>query len=135
MSDAPPPNWGGPPPPPQQPSGPGPYPANYGQQPPPPPYGYQQFGGGSMMPANHPQGTTILVLGILSLAVCSILGPFAWSMGNKAIREIDADSTTTYSNRGQIVAGRICGMIATIMLAIGVVIAVIAIIAAAASSN
>ncbi|MFT3855436.1 MAG: DUF4190 domain-containing protein [Ilumatobacteraceae bacterium] len=135
MSDAPPPNWGGPPPPPQQPSGSGPYPANYGQQPPPPPYGYQQYGGGGMMPANHPQGTTILVLGILSLVVCSILGPFAWSMGNKAIREIDADGTTIYANRGQIVAGRICGMIATILLAISLVVVVIAIIAAAASSN
>src|SRR6476661_8285152 len=104
MSDAPPPNWGGPPPPPS--SGQGPYPAGYGQQPPPPPYGYQQYGG--MVPANHPQGTTVLVLGILSLAVCGILGPFAWSMGNKALREIDG-SGRAYTNRGNIVAGRICG--------------------------
>ena len=134
MSDAPPPGWGGPPPP-QQPTGQGPYPANYGQQPPPPPYGYQPYGGGGMMPANHPQGTTILVLGILSLVICSILGPFAWSMGNKALREIDADSTTTYANRGQVVAGRICGLIATILLAISAVVIVIAIIAAAATSS
>lgn len=133
MSDAPPPNWGGPPPPPQQPpSGQGPYPAGYGQQPPPPPYGYQQYGG--MMPANHPQGTTVLVLGILSLAVCGILGPFAWSMGNKALREIDADPSRTYGNRGQIVAGRICGIIASVFLIIGAVGLVIVIIAAAASS-
>src|SRR6478735_231857 len=125
MSDAPPPNWGGPPPPPS--SGQGPYPAGYGQQPPPPPYGYQQYGG--MVPANHPQGTTVLVLGILSLAVCGILGPFAWSMGNKALREIDADPSRTYGNRGQIVAGRICGIIASVFLIIGVVGLVILIIA------
>jgi len=131
MSDAPPPNWGGPPPPPS--SGQGPYPAGYGQQPPPPPYGYQQYGG--MVPANHPQGTTVLVLGILSLAVCGILGPFAWSMGNKALREIDADPSRTYGNRGQIVAGRICGIIASVFLIIGVVGLVILIIAAAASSS
>ena len=47
-------------------------------------------GGGT---TQHPQGTTILVLGILSLVVCGILGPFAWSMGNKALREINADPT------------------------------------------
>ena len=135
MSDAPPPpNWGGPPPPPNQPpppgqQSPGPYPANYGQQP-PPPYGYQPYGG--MMPAQHPQGTTILVLGILSLVVCGLLGPFAWSMGNKALREIDSDPTTTYGNRGQINAGRICGMIGTIILAVSVVVWVIVVIAIAA---
>jgi hypothetical protein len=87
-----------------------------------------------MMPANHPQGTTVLVLGILSLAVCGILGPFAWSMGNKALREIDADPSRTYGNRGQIVAGRICGIIASVFLIIGAVGLVIVIIAAAASS-
>ncbi|WP_214317168.1 DUF4190 domain-containing protein [Nonomuraea sediminis] len=67
----------------------------------------------------HPNGTTILVLGILSLVICSILGPFAWSMGNKALREIDG-SGYYYENRGQIQAGRICGMVAT-WLMIGVV--------------
>jgi hypothetical protein len=56
-------------------------------------------------------------------------------MGNKALREIDADSTTTYANRGQVVAGRICGLIATILLAMSAVVIVIAIIAAAASSS
>src|SRR3954447_13956003 len=135
MSDAPLPNWGAPPPPPQQPSssGQGPYPAGYGQQPPLPPYGFQPYGG--MMPANHPQGTTILVLGILSLVVCGILGPFAWSMGNKALREIDADPSRTYGNRGQIVAGRICGIIASVFLIIAVVVLVIVIIGTAASSS
>jgi hypothetical protein len=128
MSDAPPPGWGGPPPPPP-PSGQGPVPSNYGQQPPPPPYGYQAYspqGGGT---TQHPQGTTILVLGILSLVVCSILGPFAWSMGTKAMREINADPTAHYTNRGSVNAGRICGLIATILLGVSIVVIIIAAIA------
>ncbi|GGT35877.1 DUF4190 domain-containing protein [Nonomuraea spiralis] len=69
-------------------------------------------------PQTHPNGTTILVLGILSLVVCGILGPFAWSMGNKALKEIDG-SGYPYDNRSAVQAGRICGMIATILLIIG----------------
>lgn len=111
-------------------------PAPPGYQAPPPP-GYQPYGQpayGGYGGGDHPQGTTILVLGILSLVLCQILGPFAWSMGNKALREIDS-SGRNYTNRGNIVAGRICGMISSILLIISVVIIVIAIIAAAASSN
>jgi hypothetical protein len=103
--------------------------------PPPPPQQYpgwnQPYGYG---PREHPQGTTILVLGILSLVVCGLLGPFAWSMGNSALQEIDANPSA-YSNRGSVVAGRICGIIATCLLILGAVIAVLAIAAAAASSS
>lgn len=76
-----------------------------------PPYGGSQYGGA---PLTHPQGTTILVLGILSLVVCGLLGPFAWSMGGKALREIDT-SGQPYENRGMVQAGKICGMIGTIL--------------------
>jgi hypothetical protein len=68
-------------------------------------------------PQSHPNGTTILVLGILSLVICSVIGPFAWSMGNKALREIDG-SGYFYENRGHVQAGRICGIISTILLII-----------------
>ena len=46
------------------------------------PYGYQPYNPGRS--AEHPQGTTILVLGILSIVVCGLLAPVAWGMGNKA---------------------------------------------------
>jgi uncharacterized membrane protein YjgN (DUF898 family) len=82
----------------------------------------------------HPDGTTVLVLGILSLVVCGLLGPFAWSKGNRAMAEINSNPGVNYTNRGSINAGRICGMIATILLIIGGVILVIALIAAAAAS-
>ena len=95
--------------------------------PPPPspgPYGYQgqaPYGG---MPVDHPQGTTVLVLGILSLVICGLLGPVAWVMGSNALQEIDRNPLA-YANRGSVVAGKICGIVATVLLIIGVVGAVL----------
>ncbi|MFC4120339.1 DUF4190 domain-containing protein [Nonomuraea zeae] len=66
-------------------------------------------------PQTHPNGTTILVLGILSLVVCTFIGPFAWVMGNTALREID-ESGYYYDNRSAVQAGRICGIISSVML-------------------
>lgn len=130
MSDAPPPGWGGPPPPPQQPPTQGPYPANYGQQPPPPPAGYTAYnpqGGGGANYRTYPQGTTILVLGILSFFCFGIvLGTIAAIMGTKALREIDSDPSTTYTNRGQVNAGRICGIIGAVISVVGLVVVIAA---------
>lgn len=96
----------------------------------PPPGGYGH-GGPAGPPAGwpgyapeHPQGTTVLVLGILSLVVCQILGPFAWVMGNRALQEIDAAGGGA-ANRGQVVAGRICGIIGTVLLIIPLVVLVV----------
>jgi len=66
------------------------------------------------------QATTILVLGILSLVLCQVLGPFAWVMGNKEIAAIDAGERPP-ENRGTAQAGRILGIISTVLLLIGVV--------------
>lgn len=66
-------------------------------------------------PVEHPKGTAILVLGILGLVVCGLTGPFAWVMGNRAIREMDS-TPYQYSNRGMIQAGRICGIISSFMM-------------------
>ncbi|MBN2624713.1 MAG: hypothetical protein JXA83_15150, partial [Acidimicrobiales bacterium] len=82
----------------------------------------------------HPQGTTILVLGILSLVVCSLLGPVAWVMGNNALAEIDRNPTA-YTNRSSVQAGRICGIVSSCLMILGVVIFVIAMIAAASAST
>jgi hypothetical protein len=61
------------------------------------------------------RGTTILVLGILGLVLCGPLGIAAWIMGNGDLREMDA-GTMDPSGRGNTNAGRICGMIATILM-------------------
>ena len=68
----------------------------------------------------HPQGTLILVLGIVSIVLCAILGPFAWVMGRRALGEIDA-SGRAYTNRGMVQAGMICGIVGTVFLALGLV--------------
>src|SRR4029077_2256749 len=77
------------------------------QQPMQPPYGPP--------PPNHPQAITVLVLGILGLVVCGIVGPFAWVMGNRAVREIDA-SQGALGGRTEANVGRILGIVATVLL-------------------
>ena len=69
------------------------------------------------------QSTTILVLGILGLVLCQILGPFAWVMGNKELAAIDAGKRPP-ENRGTAQAGKILGIISTVMLGIGIVFAI-----------
>lgn len=67
----------------------------------------------------HPKGTTILILGILGLVCCSPLGVAAFFMGNTALKEIDA-APGRYSNRGVVQAGRICGIISCVLLALSI---------------
>jgi hypothetical protein len=113
----------------QQPADPQQY-AGYGQ------YGqpqYNQYGGQGPV-TDHPQSTTVLVLGIVSLVVCSILGPFAWVMGNRVVREIDA-SRGMMGGRSSANAGRICGIIATVLLGLGLVAFVLFFVFAIAAST
>lgn len=125
----------GPPPSGQQPPfGPPAGPPPYGQPPSGPPigppsgYGYDQpspYSGGSsyrgyVRAAPHPKGTTILVTGILSILCCGLLGPVAWVMGSAALQVIDA-SPGAYTNRSAVVAGRICGIISSVLLLVGIV--------------
>lgn len=58
------------------------------------------------------RGATVLVLGILGLALCFILGIIAWVMGNNDLRDIDA-GVMDASGRGLTQAGRVCGIIST----------------------
>lgn len=111
-------------------------PPPYGQQPYPPQgygYGYGQPYPGPSAP-NHPSATTAMVLGIIGLVgilscagVTLVLSPFAWAIGGKAVKEIDAAPPGTYSGRDQANAGRIMGIVGTILLVLGV-LAVLALI-------
>jgi len=60
------------------------------------------------------------VLGILSVAVCSVLGPFAWSIGRSSLREIDA-SGGALGGRGKAQAGMIMGIIGTVLIVVSVI--------------
>jgi hypothetical protein len=134
---------GGPPP-----TGPGAYPPPTGPTSYPPPggypqagaapYGYQQPGGyaqpGYQMPIEHPQGTTVLVLGIVGIVACGLVAPVAWYMGSKAIKEIDANPSA-YSNRSTVQIGRILGIVVSILYLLMIVGIIVLIAVAAASSS
>lgn len=71
------------------------------------------------------RGTTILVLGVLSIMLCQILGPIAWSMGNHDLTlmragrmDLEGESATS--------AGQTCGMIATILGGLGLLLTCLA---------
>lgn len=69
------------------------------------------------------QSTTILVLGILGLILCQVLSPFAWVMGNKELEAIDAGRRPV-DNRQTANAGRILGIIGTVLLGIGLIVGI-----------
>jgi hypothetical protein len=63
---------------------------------------------------DHPQAATVLVLGILGAATFGLLAPFAWAMGSRVVREID-DSRGCLGGRGPAQAGRMLGMVSTLL--------------------
>lgn len=98
----------------------------------PPPPGYGSFPG-----ARHyekSQATTAMVLGILSLVLCSLLSPFAWGIANKELREIRAGRRDS-ANTGTANAGKVLGIIGTVLLMVTVVVIIILIAAGAILSN
>ena len=72
------------------------------------------------------RGTLILVFGILGLVICAPLAIVAWIMGSGDLKQIDAGAMDP-SGRSLTNAGRICGIIGTILLGIGIVVFVVAI--------
>jgi hypothetical protein len=65
------------------------------------------------------RGTLILVLGILGLVVCGPLGIAAWIMGKGDLKEMDAGAMDP-TGRGMTNAGKICGLIATILMCLAI---------------
>jgi hypothetical protein len=70
------------------------------------------------------RGTVILVLGILGLVVCGPLGVVAWILGNGDLKQMDAGAMDA-TGRSLTNAGRICGMIATILLALAILAVIV----------
>jgi hypothetical protein len=66
------------------------------------------------------RGTTILVLGILGLLVCQVCGIIAWVMANKDIPKMSA-GTMDPAGLGNAKAGKICGIISVVLLALAIV--------------
>ena len=107
-------------------------PMPYGQQS-PMPYG-QPYGA---PPQEHPQGTLILVFGILGIFI-TIFAPIAWYLGNKAKREMQA-SGIQYSNEQNVSIGRMLGKVFTIIalvsIALTIIIAIIIAVVAASQTG
>ena len=107
----------------------GPYPPGQGY----PGYGY--------VPApDHPQTTTVMILGILGIVLCQVCAPFAWVMANRARKEIAAAPPGTYGPSSGVTVGYVLGIIGTVLLVLGVLFVVVylgiivAVIGASASS-
>lgn len=108
----------------------------------PPPYGYGQP---YRPPApKHPSATTAMVLGIIGLVgilscggVTLVLSPFAWAIGSKAVKEIDAAPAGTVGGRDEANSGRIMGIIGTVLLILAVlaVLAFVVLIVAVGSDS
>ena len=94
-------------------------PAPYGQQS-PMPYGQQPYGA---PPQEHPQGTLILIFGILGIFI-TIFAPIAWYLGNKAKSDIQT-SGVQYSNEQNISIGRMLGKVFTIIAIVSIVLVII----------
>ena len=99
----------------------------------PQPYGQPGYGV-SAQPygsADHPQGTLILVFGIAGFFV-GVLGPVAWIMGSRALKEIRASGAHP-GNEQLIVVGRILGIIVTVLMLLAVVFLVLLFVVAVAA--
>jgi len=68
-------------------------------------------------PPEHPQATTALVLGVVAIMGFLPTGPFAWVIGGRARRAIDADPAR-WGGRGLATAGYVLGIVTTVMLAL-----------------
>lgn len=84
------------------------------------PYGQQPYGAPQQ---EHPQGTLILIFGILGIFV-TIFAPIAWYLGNKAKNDIQA-SGIHYTNEQNISVGRMLGKIFTIIALVSIAITII----------
>jgi hypothetical protein len=72
-----------------------------------------------------PEGaTTVFVLGLLGLLLCGILGIFAWTQGNDYLARCRAAGVEP---EGLAVAGRILGIIATVIILVQLALAVLVI--------
>ncbi|MFZ4682104.1 MAG: DUF4190 domain-containing protein [Terrimicrobiaceae bacterium] len=70
------------------------------------------------------RGTLVLVLGILSLIICQPLGIVAWVLGSSDLKGIEA-GTIDPSGKDLTNIGRILGIIATVLLILGIIFAIL----------
>lgn len=67
------------------------------------------------------RATLILVLGILSLIICQPLGIVAWLLGSADLKQMAAGAMDP-TGKDMTNIGRILGIIATVLLALGILV-------------
>ena len=92
--------------------------------------------GDAPLDSKNSRATTALVVGIVALggaALClpALAGPFAWVLGARARREIDAQPGR-WTNRAEATAGMVMGIVATVLLVLLVLAIVLLVIGVAA---
>lgn len=88
----------------------------------PPPTSRTEYLGYAPRTMKPHRGSAVLTLGILGLAVCFILGIIAWIMASQDLDEMRLGQMDP-TGEGMTKAGKICGMIATIIAAVCVIVA------------
>lgn len=88
---------------------------------------------GQAMFTESSQATAALVLGILGIVCCGICSPFAWKLGQDEVNGIDAGRRDPM-NRGTANAGRILGIIGTVILGLAVLYILFAVALAVGSA-
>ena len=97
----------------------------YGYLPPGQP-GYPPYQAYYYAPPRHPESSKVLALGLVAVVggmACYlpiVVAPFAWVIGNRVTREIDA-SAGRYGGRSEAQTGKILGIIGTGLLTLAAV--------------
>lgn len=74
--------------------------------------------------ATESKAVVSLVLGILGIVLCPVLAPIAWAIGHTAEQHIDA-SAGRLGGRGLATAGRVTGIIGTVLLILYVLFVIV----------
>ena len=92
-----------------------------------PAYGAAPHVGEAGMYPEPSQAVLALVLGIVGMVAFQLVAPFAWVVSHREIQAIDQGRRNPV-NRGLAVAGKVTGIIGTILLALGVLIVIVALL-------
>ncbi len=92
-----------------------------------PAYGTAPNAGEAGMYPEPSQAVLALVLGIIGMVAFQLVAPFAWVVSHREIQAIDQGRRNPV-NRGLAVAGKITGIIGTVLLALGVLVVIVALL-------
>ncbi|MDB5199540.1 MAG: hypothetical protein JWO92_1503 [Chitinophagaceae bacterium] len=83
-----------------------------------------------------PNATVVLVLGILSLVVCQLLGIIGWLLANQDMRLYnDNPGLYSESSLSTLKAGKICSIIGTCLMGLGLLVIAIMVLAGRFTSS